>query len=244
MKKISLFTFILVLMLSLVSAFSFAYDNKEDASTITEISEEIDTETNTTDEQATSDQPLFVVASATIENASAESSVTEESQDVVTQEQDQLKVKKLNAVKAFIKSKNPKLSDAVVTKVAEAALYANQKNKMDLSLILAVMWKESTFSPSVITGPCYGVMQIHKNTAAGFGYKVADIQDPYRAAELGSRLIKSYIAKYNQNLVIALTAYNQGTGNVARGNYNTNYAKNVINKQAAIQAYLDAAMSK
>lgn len=242
MKKISLFTFILVLTLSMISTTALA-DNEQGASPKTEISEEIDTEANTTDELETPEYAPKAEES-TIQGTATEEIASEQPQIVVTQEQDGLKVKKLNAVKAFIKSKNGKLSEAVVTKVAEAALYASEKNKLDLALVLAVMWKESTFSPSVVSGSCYGVMQVHKNTAAGFGYKVADIKDPYRAAELGSRLIKSYIAKYNNNLVISLTAYNQGTGNVARGNYNTRYAYNVINKQAAIQAFLDNAMSK
>lgn len=241
MKRIGLFTFILVLMLAIFSFVSFANEKEATETSSTEISEEIEATTPDTVEESSvpTDDTDTLVADATVSNNETNSSETDGNK---IQEQDALKVKKLNAVKAFIRSKNGKLSNAVVTKVAEAALYANEKNQLDLSLILAVMWKESTFDPTVYTPNCYGVMQLHKNTAAGFGYKISDIKDPYRAADLGARIIKGHIRNYN-GTIMGLTAYNQGTGNVSRGNYNTKYAHNVLKKQAAIQKYLEQALA-
>lgn len=240
MKKSSLFTLILVLMIFFSPLSIFADDTEKGSST--QISEESPSEStdlestdkdekNSTETEMPSTEETPEVAVENIEQTNEENNPT-------IQEQDLSKVKKLNAVKSFIKSKNNNLSDPVVTKVAEAALYANEKNQLDLSLILAVMWKESTFNPNVYNTNCYGIMQIHKNTGAGFGYKIKDLKDPYRAADLGSRILKGHIRSYN-SLVMGLTAYNQGTGNVNRGNYNTRYANNVIKKQAAIQTYLD-----
>ncbi len=244
MKKISLFTFMLVLMITISAILSFA-DDSENTSSQTEISEET---TNEADEEVVTDEedPQGSIESTETptdaDTVVSEIATTESIESVVaTLEQDELKVKKLNAVMAFIKSKNGRISDAVVRKVAEAALYSNEKNQLDLSLILAVMWKESTFYPTAVSPSCYGLMQIHRNTAAGFGYRVSDIKDPYRNAELGARILKGHIRSYN-DLVLGLTAYNQGVGNVNRGNYNTGYAYNVIKKQAEIQAYLNKAL--
>ena len=101
------------------------------------------------------------------------------------------------------------------------------------------MWKESTFNANVYNANCYGIMQIHKNTAKGFGYSIADIKDPYKAADLGAKILKGHIKNYN-NTVLGLTAYNAGSGNVKKGNYSTAYANNIIQKQKVIQAFLDS----
>ncbi|MDO5096405.1 MAG: transglycosylase SLT domain-containing protein [Peptostreptococcaceae bacterium] len=247
MKKTSLFTFILVLMM--VSAFNVFADDNANSSSQTEISEEVTTEATENNQDATSEEEkeqkksYGVVSEYELNLAKlAREEAESQGQSLSNQEQDSIKVKKLNAVKAFIKSKNNKLNDAVVTKVAEAAISASDKHQFDLSMILAVMWKESTFNPNVYNTYCYGVMQIHQNTAAGFGYKIADIKDPYKAADLGTKILKGHIKNYN-NTIIGLTAYNQGTGNVNRGNYNTRYANNVVKKQAVIQSYLNKALS-
>lgn len=239
MKKITLFALILVLMISILSFNVFADDENSNETSTNITTEESGSQNN--DENANAVENVEVVEQA-IEVVQTTEVVTENNKEInKNTEQEDLKAKKFNAVKSFIKSKNPKLSDAVVKKVAEAALYANQKNQFDLSLILAVMWKESTFDPKTYYGNCYGLMQIHKNTGKGFGYKITDLQDPYKSAYLGSLMLKGHIKNYN-SLVMGLTAYNQGTGNVNKGNYNTRYANDVIRRQGIIQNYLDAAL--
>ena len=246
MRKFTLFTLMLVLVSTFILQFSFA-EGEGTTQPTTEISEGTEKQETDTNE---------VVSTTTSEKGDEATEEEQTSYGVVSEYeanlaqlaqgktapatgQDEIKVKKLNAIKTFVKSKNGKLSDAAATKVAEAALYANQKNELDLALILAVMWKESTFNYNVVGGSCYGIMQIHKNTAKGFGYTIDDVKDPYKAADLGARLLKGHIRNYN-NITLGLTAYNAGTGNVKRGNYTTAYAKNVIQKQKAIQAYLDS----
>lgn len=155
----------------------------------------------------------------------------------------QKKIKFKSAVISFIKSKNNRLSEAAATKAADAAIYASDKNKVDINLILAVMWKESYFSANARNASCYGIMQVSKNTAAGFGFSVKDLHDPYRNADVASRLLKGQINKY-KNPVMGLTAYNAGSGNVSRGNYTTAYANNVISKSNAVKTYINSYMSK
>ena len=247
MKKITLFALILVLMVSILSFDVFADDE--------ETSVETSTATLTTNETETQNNNDVNIIPNPVEAATAETNqvqpvvsdeikkeeIKKEEPKKINKEQEDSKAKKLNAVKSFIKSKNKNLSDAVVTKVAEAALYANYKNQFDLSMILAVMWKESTFNPDTYYGNCYGLMQVHRNTGKGFGYKVSDLKDPYKSAYLGSLMLKGHIKNYN-SVIMGLTAYNQGTGNVNKGNYNTRYANDVVKKQAIIQKYLDSAL--
>ncbi len=239
MRKLTLFALMLVLMSALFAQVCLA-DEKETLPSTTEISE--GTENNNTisqevDSSTEADEPKTYGPVSEYEINLAKMN----GKDSTTPEQDNVKVKKLNAVKAFVKSKNPGLSDTAVTRVAEAAMRANERNQLDLSLILAVMWKESTFNAGAYNSICFGIMQIHKNTAKGFGYTIADIKDPYKAADLGAKILKGHIQNYN-NPVLGLTAYNAGSGNVNRGNYNTAYASNVLQKQKAIQTFLDSQM--
>lgn len=248
MKNKSLFTLILVLVLSCSIFISYADEASKETIPQTEISEGIDAQdqsdvnSDSTDDDKKPKKSYGVVSeyekNLTLMNQAAATPANAST----SVEQGTNKAKKLNAVKSFIKSKNNKLSDATVTKVAEAALAANEKNQLELSLILAVMWKESTFNPSISNSVCYGLMQIHKNTGAGFGYKIKDLYDPYKSADLGAKILKGHIKNYNSALM-GLTAYNQGTGNVNRGNYNTRYATNVLQNQKVVDAYLQKAMA-
>lgn len=237
MKRFTLFT----LMLILASMFSIQISLAEEqgaAVPTTEISEGTEKQDDLTKEVVTAADSDSKESYGTVSEYEINLSKMAQEKNQEQNGQDGIKGNKLEAVKAFVKSQNRGLSDAAVTKVAEAALYANQKNELDLSLILAVMWKESTFDVRVHNTNCFGLMQIHKNTARGYGYTIEDINDPYKAADLGARILKGHIRNYN-NTVIGLTAYNAGSGNVKKGNYTTAYANNVIKKQQVIQAFLD-----
>lgn len=241
MKKITLFALTLVLMNVLLIQSCIA-DAKDASSSTTEISEGTENNTSNSDEVVSNTDSATLVKNGAVSEYEinlTKMAKAENQAPAPAKEQDSSKVKKINTIKAFVKSKNRKLSDAAATKVAEAALYANEKNQLDLSLILAVMWKESTFNANVYNANCYGIMQIHKNTAKGFGYSIADIKDPYKAADLGAKILKGHIKNYN-NTVLGLTAYNAGSGNVKKGNYSTAYANNIIQKQKVIQAFLDS----
>ncbi len=174
-----------------------------------------------------------------VEPVNAETAVVKEVKSAAEQE----KIKLRSAVISFIKSKNNRLSDAAASKAADAAIYASNKNNFDINIILAIMWKESYFTASARNSSCYGIMQVSKNTGAGFGFSVKDLLDPYRNADVASRLLKGQISKY-KNTVMGLTAYNAGSGNVSRGNYTTAYANNVISKSNAVKAYIKSYMSK
>lgn len=133
----------------------------------------------------------------------------------------------------FIAKKNPGLSaqqrELIVASVEKAAKKYNVRS----SLIMAVMWKESTYQPYTKTGPCHGLMQLHQ---AYCGLSRSEIYDIEKNIIYGTRELAYDLKKYGGNEVIALTAYNVGVGNVARGNYRTAYAKNVLAKEQTIIA--------
>lgn len=240
MKKSNLFTFVLVLILTFNFTFSYANDQvgldtivndvTEKEENLNDIIEDPDKE-ELPQEEAEVVQPVAPVVPE-ITEAEKKAAIEQEN-----------KVKQLNAVKSFVRSKNNVISDGVVTKVAESAIASSSKNDFDLTMILSIMWKESTFYPTVSNGGCYGLMQISSSTGKGFGYTVNDLKDPYRNAELGARIIKGHIQNFNDTIK-GLSAYNAGSGNVKKGNYNTSYAKNILEKQKVVKAYLDSSMSK
>lgn len=135
----------------------------------------------------------------------------------------------------FIANKNSKLSayqrELIVSSIEKAAKKYNVRS----SMIMAVMWKESTFQPSTKTGPCHGLMQLHQSYC---GLSKSEIYDIEKNILQGTRELASNLKKYGGNEVMALTAYNVGVGNVARGNYKTVYAKNVLAKEQKIIAFV------
>lgn len=249
MKKVFLFTFVVLISILLSLNFIYAneiYANENDIENSIINIEKLSEENKNIELQHETEQEQ--VEDIKIDNTvSNEQTIEVKNDDIkndikdINSNKELLRAKKLEAIKSFIKTKNNKLSAKTISNVAEAALNASEKNQFDVTLILAVMWKESTFNPEVYNTNCYGVMQIHKNTASGFGYKIKDIKDPYKAALLGSKILKGHIKNYN-SAVMGLTAYNQGTGNVKKGNYNTRYANNVLQKQKTIKAYIDNSM--
>lgn len=253
MNKFKPFTFLLVLTLTLSSTFSYASTelNGSNSNSVSEMFELVESpDANSILIQDTDAEKVNtnIEIIEDEDNSLTQNEITEtESQVISVQVQDpeqQKKVKKLNAVTSFIKTKNSSLSDAVSKKVAEAAISASSNNSIDLGLVLAVMWKESTFSATAVNpSGCYGLMQISKSTGAGFGYSVKDLMDPYRNAEVGAKLLKGQISKFGDTIK-GLSAYNHGGGNVSKGNYTTTYAKNVLEKQKVINSYINSYMSK
>jgi hypothetical protein len=90
---------------------------------------------------------------------------------------------------------------------------ASDRNKLDRDLVLSVIRVESGFNPRAISHKgAQGLMQLMPQTAAHLG--VADPLDPSANVEGGTRYLRELLARYNNNLVIALAAYNAGPESV------------------------------
>ncbi len=96
---------------------------------------------------------------------------------------------------------------------AELIRAAAQKHGVEQELIASVIAIESNFNPRAVSPKlARGLMQLRPETAARF--EVADVFDPAQNIDAGTRYLKELLARYKQDLALALAAYNAGPDRV------------------------------
>jgi hypothetical protein len=92
---------------------------------------------------------------------------------------------------------------------------ASAQYKVDADLIASVIAVESNFEPKAISRrDARGLMQLLPETAARLGVK--DVFDPRQNIDAGTRYLRDLLQHYNNNLVLALAAYNAGPEKVEK----------------------------
>ena len=95
----------------------------------------------------------------------------------------------------------------------EMVLAAASRYGVDAELISSVMEVESHFNPKAISAKnARGLMQLLPETAARLGVK--DIFDPKENIDGGTHYLHDLLQLYNNDLTLALAAYNAGPDNV------------------------------
>ncbi len=101
--------------------------------------------------------------------------------------------------------------------------YAEEYN-VDPLLVFAIIKAESNFNPNVVSSSnAIGLMQLMDTTAEELARKLditfvtkSSLYNPDLNIRLGTKYFSDLLKEYNQNTLLALTAYNAGKGTLKR----------------------------
>ena len=90
---------------------------------------------------------------------------------------------------------------------------ASTRNGVSPALVNAVVMAESAGNPSAISvAGAQGLMQLMPGTSASCG--VSNPFDPQQNVDCGTRYLRGLLERYNENVELAVAAYNAGPGAV------------------------------
>lgn len=113
----------------------------------------------------------------------------------------------------------------------------SKRHGVDEKLVKAVIQQESGFNPKA-TSHCgaRGLMQLMPSTAKTLGVK--DSYNPVQNVDGGVRHLKWLLSKYNGNVILALAAYNAGSGAVDKYDGVPPYAETQNYVKSILKNYL------
>lgn len=146
-------------------------------------------------------------------------------------------VGKISRGVSFIRGRNMALDEDTAHRYYGTFKKAADKYDLDLDLLLAMGWQESNFnSGSSSVAGAIGIMQVVPSTAKAMGYSPSDLRNPHLNIEIGACYLRYLINHYGGDVDTAVLAYNQGTGNIAKGTYRTWYLTGVKGKLSQVKS--------
>ena len=122
------------------------------------------------------------------------------------------------------KIQNIVLKKIYPTKYSEYVYRYSKEYNVDPTLVFAIIKAESNFNPNVVSSSnAIGLMQLMDRTAEEIARKLEinfvegkSLYNPELNIQLGTKYFSNLMKEYNNNYLLALTAYNAGIGNVKR----------------------------
>ncbi len=121
-------------------------------------------------------------------------------------------------------SKTPNAFHGAPSDIVSIVRDAAVANGLNPRLLLSIVSAESGFNPRAQSPKgAVGLMQLMPDTARGLGLDPALRSNPRQNLNAGARYIKSLLKRYNNNLSMALAAYNAGPDTVDKAGGIPNY---------------------
>ncbi|MDR1571413.1 MAG: transglycosylase SLT domain-containing protein [Clostridiales Family XIII bacterium] len=145
----------------------------------------------------------------------------------------------------YIRSKNSGIGASRAQELVFLFQRAAEVNGLDEKLLIAVTQAESRFRTDAVSrSGATGLMQMMPGTAAGFGIDSSGLLDAKTSIDTGAAYLGNQMRAFDGNLGLALSAYNQGSRNVSRGNFSRGYAEKVSGIVGDIDAYLQGSQEQ
>lgn len=140
----------------------------------------------------------------------------------------------------YIQSVNPNVSWEDAQAMAVDSIYYGSMYGVDPLLIMSVMKCESTYYSDITNaaGTCIGLMQVNFNTAEPYGISREQLFRIDYNICCGSQVLRDYLARFDNDLLLGLTAYNCGPAVASGGRYAEDYYNKVVETYNSIAAFI------
>jgi len=140
----------------------------------------------------------------------------------------------------YIMRHNPRITPTYGTQYVFLFRRAGEVFDISPLMLMALAHRESTFNNGAIgRGGSAGLMQVMPATGARHGLTPQQLLDPKTSIDFGAMYLRQRLDAFDNDIVLALSAYNQGSGAVSRGNFTTTFAERVIATYQAVHYFLE-----
>ncbi len=140
---------------------------------------------------------------------------------------------------AYITSVNGAVTDEEAAEMVSCMMEQAEEYQLDEKLLMAVAQTESSYDSDAVSSTDYkGLMQTSDDLAAEAGYSSEDLFRPEVSIQIGADYMNRQMENFDEDTVLALTAYNQGPGSIYEGDYDLFYAEQTMEHLKTLESFL------